>query len=229
MISIIIPTYNEQETIQVLIKYLQSVVIVNTVEIIIADGGSTDKTLEFADATGAKTILSPHKGRAAQMNFGASIATGDVLYFIHADSLPPISFVADINNAVRCGYGFGRYRTRFTSNSKLLLINAFFTRFDLFVCYGGDQTFFITKRLFDAIGGFDASMLIMEDYDIVTRAKKLAKYKIIQKNASVSARKYEGNGWLKVQKANFTIIKMFKKGASQQEMVARYKTMLDYR
>ena len=97
------------------------------------------------------------------------------------------------------------------------------------MCYGGDQTLFIRKELFETIGGFNETMLIMEDYEIVTRARQQAKYKIIQKGALVSARKYDTNSWFTVQKANYTIVQMYKKGATQMEMVAAYKNMLRYR
>ena len=66
----------------------------------------------------------------------------------------------------------------------------------------------------------------MEDYDIVQRAKQKGRYKIIQKNAWVSARKYETNTWWQVQKANYLIVQMFKKGATEEAMVDRYKTLL---
>ncbi|MEO7046266.1 MAG: hypothetical protein ABI091_13230 [Ferruginibacter sp.] len=163
------------------------------------------------------------------MNYGASFANGDVLYFVHADTFPPLTFVNDIINAIANGYGFGRYRTKFDSNKFVLKMNAFFTRFDIFMCYGGDQTLFIKKDVFNTIGGFKEEMLIMEDYEIVARAKQKSKYKIFSKASLVSARKYETNGWLKVQKANYTIVQMYKKGASQNEMVTCYKKMLDYR
>jgi GT2 family glycosyltransferase len=86
------------------------------------------------------------------------------------------------------------------------------------------------RTLFDQIGGFNGSMRIMEDYDIVTRAKSTgARYKIFSSAALVSARKYDTNSWIRVQTANYTIIRMYKKGASQNEMVHRYKELLNYR
>ena len=69
-------------------------------------------------------------------------------------------------------------------------------------------------------------MGIMEDYDIVKRAKAVGKYKIMAETALVNTRKYNTNSWLKVQKANYTIVRMYKKGASQQAMAERYKQML---
>jgi rSAM/selenodomain-associated transferase 2 len=229
-ISIIIPTYNEAANISKLINYLLENGEGKIAELIISDGGSTDLTVELAVKAGAKTVLSPQKGRAAQMNHGATIATGDIFYFIHADTFPPTSYVKDILNAIQKEYDFGRYRTRFDSSRMILKLNAWFTRFDLFICYGGDQTLFIRRSLFERINGFDAQMRIMEDYDIVTRAKATGgKYKIFAKTALLSARKYDTNSWLRVQTANYTIIQMFKRGASQEAMATRYKQLLNYR
>ncbi|MDQ6815726.1 MAG: TIGR04283 family arsenosugar biosynthesis glycosyltransferase, partial [Bacteroidota bacterium] len=202
MISIVIPTYNEAENISRLVSYLVANSNRSVCEIIVSDGESEDRTVHMAEAAGAKAVLSPQKGRAAQLNFGASIATGNILYFIHADTVPPATFVADIEKAVADGYSLGRYATAFDSDKTILKINAFFTQFDWFVCYGGDQTLFITKSLFTAVQGFGQEMQIMEDYDIVTRARKLGRYKIFSKNALVSARKYRTNSWVKVQCAN---------------------------
>jgi rSAM/selenodomain-associated transferase 2 len=229
MISIIIPTYNEEHHIAKLVEYLRLHNNDLTCEIIVVDAGSNDNTLKTATAAGAKAVVSPIKGRASQMNYGASIANGDVFYFVHADSFPPATYISDINQSIKNGFEFGRYRTKFDSKKWILKINAFFTRFDFFICYGGDQTLFITKKLFDAIGGFNPGMKIMEDYEIVTRAKAIAKYKIIKKDTLVSARKYDTNSWLTVQLANNKIVQMYKKGASQQEMADMYKKVLNYR
>lgn len=229
-ISIIIPTYDEADGIGTLIQYLQEYGGSYVKEIIVSDGGSMDHTISIATAAGAIATLSPDKGRAAQMNHGASIATGSIFYFVHADSFPPVTYASDILTAINCGYAFGRYRTKFDSDKKILLFNAWFTRFDLFICYGGDQTLFMQRTLFDQIGGFNGSMRIMEDYDIVTRAKSTgARYKIFSSAALVSARKYDTNSWIRVQTANYTIIRMYKKGASQNEMVQRYRELLNYR
>ncbi len=228
MLSIIIPTYNEQDKISSLIHYLMRNSSQDHTEIIICDGGSLDETIMEADNAGAITLRCPKKGRAAQMNYGASFAKGDILYFIHADSFPPDSFVDDINKAIEEGYTLGRYRTKFDSKKVVLKMNAFFTRFDLFMCYGGDQTLFIKKDLFISIKGYDETMLIMEDYEIISRARKKAKYRIMPKSALVSARKYDSNSWLSVQKANYTIVQMYKNGASQSQMVDEYKKRLHF-
>lgn len=228
-ISIIIPSYNEAEGIGKLIGHLKDVSTTAVVDIIVSDGGSEDETIEHATAAGAKAVVSPRKGRAAQMNYGALLAKGHVLYFIHADSFPPATFVADIQQAVKEGYDLGRYRTKFNSPKTVLKLNAWFTRFDLFMCMGGDQTLFIRRQLFEIYGGFKEDMRIMEEYEFCARARKTGRYKILSGTALISARKYDTNSWWQVQKANSTVVRMYKNGASQQAMLDTYKRMLSYR
>lgn len=175
-ISIIIPAYNEAENIVSLIHYLNANSNNSITEIIVSDGGGKDETQTLAESAGAIVLTSPQKGRAAQMNFGAAAAKRTIIYFVHADCLPPANFIDDIEAALNPGFDCGRYRTKFNSPKLRYKFNAFFTRFNWFICYGGNQTFFITRWLFDAIKGFNNSMKIMEEYDLTTRAKKLEHY-----------------------------------------------------
>ncbi len=226
MISIIIPTLNEEKNINSLIPYLQNCCKDYKAEIIISDCRSTDKTVEVANKMNVKLVTCPCKGRAIQMNCGSAEAAYSILYFVHADSIPPASFCADILAASNSGYSLGRYQTKFEGNKWLLKLNAFFTRFDWFMCYGGDQTLFITKSLFNKLNGYEESLLIMEEYDLVERAKQLARYKIFSKATIVSARKYQANSWLKVQRVNYKTVRLYKKGISQPELVGQYKKAL---
>lgn len=227
-ISIIIPAYNEAENMGKLIRYLIKNANSRLAEIIISDGGSEDDTLEVARTAGALVVSSPQNGRAAQMNYGASLAKGEIFYFVHADTLPPETYFTDIISAVAEGYELGRYLSKYASKSWLLKVNALLSRIDTFAAMGGDQTLFISKALFQKTKGFDTSMKIMEEFEFCERARKHGKYKIINKPVLISARKYDSNGWLKVQQANFTVLRMYLKGASQESMVNRYKEMLNY-
>ncbi|GAA4196212.1 TIGR04283 family arsenosugar biosynthesis glycosyltransferase [Pedobacter jeongneungensis] len=228
-VSIIIPVFNEAEHIGELTKYLTRFGHDSLQEIIVVDGGSTDDTLLCAKEAGAISVTSPQKGRAAQMNFGASLAKGNLLYFVHADTLPPETYITDILNAIEAGFDMGRYLSTYNSKSWLLKLNAFLSRLDTFGGMGGDQTLFITTKLFQHTGGFDGMMKIMEEFEFCARARKLGKYKIIKKPVLISARKYDTNGWYTVQKANFTIVRMYLNGASQESMALKYKEMLSYR
>lgn len=229
-LSIIIPVYNEAAIIEKLISFFIHNTDHTTTEIIVVDAGSIDNTGEVAKKAGAlSVVISPQKGRAAQMHYGASVAKGSILYFVHADTFPPTSFENDIIDAVKNGFSIGRYQTKFNSNKWYLKINAWFTRFDWFICMGGDQTLFITKELYEHIGGFNTEMRIMEEFEFATRARRNVTYKIFSKPALVSARKYDNNSWWQVQMANKKIVSMYKKGASQIDMVETYKRMLNYR
>src|SRR5688572_33016945 len=157
-LSIIIPTYNETENIAALITYLQNNASCHSIEIIVSDGQSTDNTMEAATAAGARVVVSTSKGRGAQMNYGASVALADVLYFIHADSIPPYDFIDKIAEQVKMGINIGCFRLKFNISHWFLNANCWFTRFDVNAFRFGDQSLFVTKDIFEKAGGFDAQL-----------------------------------------------------------------------
>jgi rSAM/selenodomain-associated transferase 2 len=227
-ISIIIPTYNEEEHIGGLIRHLWDHSLGLVREIVVVDGGSQDCTLALAGQAGARAYLSPRKGRAAQMNFGASLVQGAVLYFVHADSLPPASYVADLLEAIRGGFPMGCFRFRFKSGKLLLKINSYCTRFDRIMCRGGDQTLFMLRSVFDELNGYKDDYVIMEEYELILRARKKYAFRIIPKDVMVSARKYDHNGYFRVNLANLTVFLMFFAGCSQMAMLNTYKRMIHH-
>ncbi|MEL7530831.1 MAG: TIGR04283 family arsenosugar biosynthesis glycosyltransferase [Bacteroidota bacterium] len=228
-ISIIIPTHNESQNLKELIPYLQKHGGKHIAEILVVDSCSGDDTLSVAKKLGAKAIKAPCKGRAPQMNFGAQNAQAEVLYFVHADTRPPLSFASDVLQSIRSGYEMGCYRYVFDQNRWPLSFNAFMTRFDLIFFRGGDQTFFIPKALFEKLGGYKEDHLIMEEYEFLRRARKKHSFRIIPKDAVVSSRKYEHNSYFRVNFANAVIFGMFLFGASQQRMLKAYRYLLNYR
>ncbi|MFV8354074.1 TIGR04283 family arsenosugar biosynthesis glycosyltransferase [Flavobacterium sp. XS2P14] len=229
ILSIIIPTFNEAAIIGKTITYLQNNLLGKAYEIIISDARSTDNTIAIAQSLGIKALHSPLKGRAGQMNYGAQNATGTVYFFVHADCLPPPTFFDLIENAIQNNFDCGSFRTRFDSSNLLLRINSFFTQFNYLFFRGGDQGIFVTKKIWDQVGSYNEEMFIMEDYDYLERLWKNATFKLIPKPTLVSARKYEENSWLTVQLANLKIVNMYKKGASQSDMINEYKELLSYR
>lgn len=149
-------------------------------------------------------------GRAAQMNLGAKMATGDILVFLHADVKPPVSFAEDIRDSILKGNEFGFFAYQFVPSSFMLDINAGFTGHKGVFAGGGDQIHYMTSALFIAMGGYDEKYTIMEDFDFMRRLKKLNKpYDIIQQKATVSSRKYLQNSWLRVNTANLMAFILF--------------------
>src|SRR5688500_2822403 len=106
-ISVIIPTLNEEKNIEYLVPFIQEHGGTSIAEIIVVDGGSEDNTVEVAKHAGVIALTSPVRSRAAQMNLGARHATGEILYFIHADVKLIPSFVSDMKESVEAGYHSG--------------------------------------------------------------------------------------------------------------------------
>lgn len=225
-ISIIIPTYEEAEHIGPLVRFLKAYGQPYVREILVVDGGSKDRTLEIAGQAGAKTLLAPQRGRPHQLNHGASNATQPILYFVHADVIPPKSFATDLVREIKAGFQTGGFRYQFRSPSPLLQINAWFTRFDFLFCRGGDQTIFMTREFFDQVSGFDESYIVMEDFDYVRRARKRTPYRIIQKDVIVSDRKYQHNSYIRVNLANLVAFTMFRLGYPPEKMRKAYCRIL---
>ena len=225
-ISIIIPTLNEAQNIARLVPFLLENGKNFVHEIIVVDAESKDETVLFAQMSGAKVVISP-LGRAKQMNHAAAIAEGNILYFVHADTLPPKHFETAIIEAYSMGKMAGCFPFVFDSPSFLLKINAYFTRFPFLWCRGGDQTLFITKDFFEKLNGFDEKYSIMEEYDFILRAKKRHPFHILKGNVLVSARKYEENGYFRVQIANFLAFNMFRLNFSQAKILKTYKNILN--
>lgn len=198
-ISIIIPTFNESSGISQLITHLNQASNSDIVsEIIVVDGQSSDDTCSIAAQCGAKILSSPEKGRAKQMNYAAEHAKSDILHFLHADSYPPDNFDKEIINAVSEGFPSGCFRMKFDSGHLLLKFFQWFTRFGNNFCRGGDQSLFITKKLFNDVGGFP-EIPLMEDIEIIRKIKKKAKFKVIPKELVTSARRYREKGHFRLQ------------------------------
>lgn len=224
MISIIIPVLNEEKIIGSLIGELKSRESGFVEEIIVVDGGSTDRTVEEAKKSGVTVIRTEERGRARQMNTGARQAQGAILYFLHADSRPPEQFDRKIKETVvDKGYDAGCFRLQFDDDHPLLTFYAWFTKFDLNLFRFGDQSLFIGKKLFDKIGGYAEELVVMEDNEIVRRIKQLGTFKVLPSSVVTSARKYKDNGVLKLQLIFTVIYVLFYLGFSQEFLVDFYR------
>jgi len=227
MISVIIPTYNEAEQIGKTITHLWNAKEKKLLsEIIIVDGGSTDETIKIAQQMGAKAILSSKKGRAMQMNAGAAVSVGKVLYFLHADSFPPENFAVDIVKALSNDYSSGCYRLQFDHSHWFLKANCWFTRFDINAVRFGDQSLFVTKEVFQKCGGFDEKLIMMEDQEIIQRIRKYSRFTIMKDAVITSARKYLDNGVYRMQGIFFVIWFLYYVGFSQDRLLKFYRKLI---
>jgi len=225
-LSIVIPTFNETAHIRHTVQYLREVLQGQAAEIIVADGGSTDDTIAVAENAGAIATASPLKGRAAQMNWGARQGTGDVLYFLHADTVPPKDFARHIRKALQDGYAAGCFRLRFDIPNRFLRANCWFTRFDVNAFRFGDQSLFIRVDLFQKLGGFCEGHIVLEDQEIIRRIKRAGRFRVMRGNVTTSARKYLENGVYRTQGIFFLIYLMWRLGYSQQRLVETYRRLI---
>lgn len=226
MISIIIPTYNESAKIVDTIRRLQGEENADQFEIIVVDGGSIDNTISVAEGTGVRVVRSRRKGRAVQMNLGASVASNEILYFLHADSIPPKNFSNQILSAVQNKYVSGCFRLAFDHEHWFLKANAWFTKFDVNAIRFGDQSLFVTKDVFHNAGGFKEELVMMEDQEIIHRLKKFGKFKVLNDVVITSARKYVDNGIFRMQRIFYRIWAMYYLGYSQEQMLKTHKRLI---
>lgn len=225
-VSVIIPVINEEEHIGHLIDYIKKWQGGSVREIIVVDGGSSDRTPEIAEESGAAVIKSSKRGRGVQMNEGAAAAKGELLYFLHADSFPPEKFDLEILSALKKGYGAGCFRLRFDTDHPLLKFYAFFTRYRSTLLRFGDQSLYAERNLFEEIGGFDESLTVMEDQKIVRELRKQTPFYLSDREVITSARKYRKNGVIRLQ-STFTLIwVLYYLGVPQSGLVALYKALI---
>lgn len=226
-ISVIIPTYKEEASIARLVKYLLSHDPENHVcEILVIDGGSTDNTVKAAEEAGARVFLSDKKGKTIQMNYGALNAMGDILYFLHAESYPPASFAKDIIRAIDNRFQSGCYRLSFDHDHWFLRFNCWFTRVDTEAVRFGDQSLFVTKEAFIQAGGFNESLLVMEDQEVIRRIRRYARFQVFDNVITTSARKYLENGVYKLQGIFFLSYFLYKLGLSQHSLQKIYRFLI---
>ena len=166
-------------------------------------------------------------GRAKQMNTGAALSNSSVLMFLHADVLPPASFEQQILEHIEKGFKAGFFAYEFDPTTKWLSINAKYTRKKGLFAGGGDQCQFMTREVFDQLGGYDESYVIMEDFEMIRNIRKAnIPFIIIQDPAIVSSRKYSKNSYLRVNLVNFVVFMAFLLGVSPRTLKKMYSFSL---
>ncbi len=206
-ISIVIPTLNESKAIARAVAMVRRG---RNIEIIVADGGSTDRTLELAKSFRIKTLVSG-PGRAIQMNAGAKEAVGDALLFLHADTRLPDAYDSHIRQALKMpGVVAGAFMLSIDSPAPGLRIIEKLANWRsraLGLPYG-DQCIFVKTDAFREAGGFK-DMPIMEDFELMRRLKKMGRIEIVPLPAVTSARRWERQGALKMTLINQAVIALY--------------------
>ncbi len=221
-ISIIIPTLNESLLLQRLLCGLNKI-IDSQVEIIVVDGGSNDNTLEIASKY-AHQVFVTEQGRATQMNYGAAFAKGEVLFFLHADSMLTTNAFQKLKEIVKeSAYVGGAFRLQIDSNKLLLSIisQVVNLRSRFFHLVYGDQGIFVRKKNFLEIGKFLITPL-MEDVEFYGRLRASGKTVILNEKILTSARRWEKEGILYATFRNWLLLIMYYMGIPAKQLEKLY-------
>ncbi len=193
-LSIIVPAFNEAAGIAPALAALQAL-RARGHEVIVADGGSSDSTIDLSRPLADSVLASP-KGRATQMNSGARAATGDAFVFLHADTRLPERADALIEAALAT-HPWGRFDVRIVSAHPMLaVVGAMMNvRSRITGIATGDQAIFVTRTAFEAAGGFPR-IALMEDIALSTSLKRIGRPACLEEKVWTSGRRWEKNGVL---------------------------------
>ncbi len=226
MISIIIPVYNEASVIEDTLEYLKK--HIRDSELILVDGGSEDDTRKIiATIPGITFLRSEQSGRAVQMNVGASKAKGGLLFFLHADTLPPPDFEEQIKNTLASEKVVaGSFYTRFTPKGWNYELLSLLTSVKWRMLTFGDQGLFVKKEVFEQAGGFPA-IPIMEDVEIQKRLKRYGRFKKLSVPVLTSGRRFEKNGFWRQLAIDIIIWLGYVFGISPQRLAKWYSYSIE--
>jgi rSAM/selenodomain-associated transferase 2 len=221
-LAIVIPTLNEETA---LARTLPAALALAD-RVVVADGGSTDRTLEVARGLGAATVSGP-PGRGGQLNRGAAAALAagaDILLFLHADTTLPADAPARVRAAIAEGAVGGAFFLRFDDPRPKLRLGAWLinlrtrlTRLPL-----GDQAHFVTREVFESLGGFK-EWPILEDLDFAWRLRKRGRTAILAAPVTTGARRFLEGGVVRTVATNWLIWALFCVGVSPYRLARLYK------
>jgi rSAM/selenodomain-associated transferase 2 len=218
-ISVVIPTLGEQAAIESAILSAQGAL--GSCQVIVADGGSADRTRELAAAAGA-TVVDVPGTRADAMNAGARVASGGALLFLHADTSLPDGAGEAIRRALAHADA-GAFSVRFDDRPRLArLAAALYVRFHRGVY--GDQAIFVSRTAFDRAGGY-RSLPIMEDFDFVQRLRRASRFVVLPDVVTTSARRQRAHGEVRTFLTVAAIKLLYRLGVSPARLARAYRQL----
>jgi rSAM/selenodomain-associated transferase 2 len=224
MLSIVIPCFREHDLLPAALQRLRALMAQpEDCEVIVADAHFDARSENAVDAAGMCYLPVGMVRRSAQMHAGAMAAQGDVLLFLHIDTVPPLHFDALIGSAIRTGFSAGCFRMRFDDTAPFFRFFGWCTKLPWGLARGGDQGLYVAAALYHRTGGFSTHMDIMEDIDMWRKLRRKGPFHIIASQATTSARRYHAIGKYKLQTIFAYIHLLYWMGASQEKLLKAYR------
>ena len=219
-ISIIIPVLNEAKILERTLFELQSEL--GDHELIIVDGGSTDRSVPIAERYGK--VVASARGRAKQLNTGAAAASGDILVFLHADIWLESGALAAVETALRSGYIGGGFRQKIDGKNVLYraIEMAGNIRGKYLKVFYGDSGIFLKRADFKKIGGF-SEVPILEEMEFSRALCKLGKTTLVIPHIHISARRWETKGIVRTTVNNWLITFLYFLRFSPERLAKLYQ------
>jgi rSAM/selenodomain-associated transferase 2 len=220
-LSVIVPMLDEERAIGATLDAVRAGA--PGAEIIVVDGGSHDRSIEIARKRGVQ-ILTAGRGRARQMNAGAAAAHGDVLVFVHADTIVPVTFASDIATVLADpNIVGGRFDVELDESllTSRLLGRLISLRSRIMRSATGDQAIFVRRKVFAAMGGF-AQIDLCEDVDFARRLKRRGLVACLRSRVVTSARRWRQQGLLRTVFKMWMIKSLFLAGVSPARLRRYY-------
>ncbi len=220
MISVVIPALDEEKLVT---ASVESALRGWGAQVILADGGSADRTVAMACAAGAIVVTSP-PGRARQMNAGAAAATGEILLFLHADTRLPEGYQESVREILaRPGVSAGAFSLRIDgpgAGLRMIEAAANWRSRHLRLPYG-DQAIFLTMELFRSLGGFP-EIPILEDFALVRKLRNLGGIAVAPAPVATSARRWLQSGCWRTTMIHQAVVVGYLLGISPERLTRGY-------
>jgi rSAM/selenodomain-associated transferase 2 len=218
-LSIVIPTLNEAE---ILARTLQSLKD-QPPEVLVVDGGSQDSTPQVARQY-TPHVFTSKRGRGVQQDVGARHSSGEVLVFLHADTLLPQGYEKHIRGALADpDIVFGAFHLSICPSTPALALVALMAnlRSRLLSLPYGDQALFVRRNAYFQAGGFQ-DWPIMEDVDLVHRLRRAGRFKLVRSAVQTSARRWQREHFVYTTVRNWSLIIRYALGMSPHELSRHY-------
>ncbi len=222
MTSVVIPTSNEAQHLSATLEAIAAAGVDVCHEVVVVDAGSNDPTPTIASAHGARVVPSARRQRAAQMNLGAEQARGDILLFLHGDTLLPAQALKEIERVMQdrrvVGGAFAR---RYDSHSRLLRVTCALAGVRARLCgwFLGDQGIFVRAELFRKMGGFQ-DFDLFEDLDFSRRLRREGRVVTLRPSVTSSARRFQRLGPWRTTWADFALTYCYLRGVAPNYLAA---------